>query len=200
MIAFIKGVLEALDENRIVVENHGIGYEILVAGSVLQALPRPGNEVKIHTYMHVREDAIQLFGFLTRDDLAMFKLLITVSGVGPKGALGVLTAMDADKLRLAILTDDAKAIARAPGIGAKTAGKVILELRDKISKDALLPDSFAGDSDVSPNADATADREAVQALTALGYSASQAAVAVKKVSAPGMTVEEILKQSLRVIE
>lgn len=200
MIAFIKGVLEALDENRIVVENHGIGYEILVAGSVLQALPRPGNEVKIHTYMHVREDAIQLFGFLTRDDLAMFKLLITVSGVGPKGALGVLTAMDADKLRLAILTDDAKAIARAPGIGAKTAGKVILELRDKVSKDALLPDSFSGDSDVSPNADATADREAVQALTALGYSASQAAVAVKKVSASGMTVEEILKQSLRVIE
>lgn len=199
MIAFVKGVLEMMDENSIVVEKHGIGYEILVSGSVLQALPQVGNEVKIYTYTHVREDALQLFGFLTRDDLAMFKLLITVSGVGPKGALGILTVMDANALRIAILTDDAKAIARSPGIGAKTAGKVILELRDKMSSDALLPDFLSESTGGNGSVDASAGQDAIQALTALGYSASQAAMAVKKVSAEGMSVEEILKQSLKVI-
>lgn len=199
MIAFVKGVLESMNEDSIIVEKHGIGYEILVSGSVLQALPRVGNEVKIYTYTHVREDALQLFGFLTRDDLAMFKLLITVSGVGPKGALGILTVMDANALRMAILTDDAKAIARSPGIGAKTAGKVILELRDKMSSDALLPDFLSEDAAGIGSADTSVVQDAIQALTALGYSASQAATAVKKVSAEGMSVEEILKQSLKVI-
>ncbi len=199
MIAFVKGVLEAVNDGSIVVENQGIGYEILVSGSVLQALPQAGNEVKIYTYTHVREDALQLFGFLTRDDLAMFKLLITVSGVGPKGALGILTVMDANALRIAILTDDAKAIARSPGIGAKTAGKVILELRDKISSDALMPDFLSEDAKGYDSADTLVIQDAVQALTALGYSASQAATAVKKVSAEGMSVEDILKQSLKVI-
>lgn len=199
MIAFVKGVLERVDESSIVVENHGIGYEILVSGSVLQALPQVGNEVKIYTYTHVREDALQLFGFLTRDDLAMFKLLITVSGVGPKGALGILTVMDANALRIAILTDDIKTIARSPGIGTKTAGKVILELRDKMPSDALLPDFLSEDAAGIDRADTSVVQDAIQALTALGYSASQAAAAVKKVSAEGMSVEEILKQSLKVI-
>lgn len=200
MIAFVKGRLDTVSEDSIVVENQGMGYEILVPASVLQALPQPGHEVKLYTYMHVREDAVLLFGFLLRDDLSMFKRLITVSGVGPKGALGVLSTMDANALRLAILTDDAKAIARSPGIGAKTAGKVILELKDKISNDDLLPDAFSDGAVRPAGADTPADRDAVQALTALGYSASQAAVAVRKVSADGMTVEDILKQSLKVIE
>lgn len=200
MIAFVKGRLDTVSENSVVVENQGMGYEILVPASVLQALPQPGHEVKLYTYMHVREDAVLLFGFLMRDDLSMFKRLITVSGVGPKGALGVLSTMDANALRLAILTDDAKAIARSPGIGAKTAGKVILELKDKISNDDLLPDAFSDGAARPTGADTPADRDAVQALTALGYSASQAAVAVRKVSADGMTVEDILKQSLKVIE
>lgn len=200
MIAFVKGRLDTVSGDSIVVENQGMGYEILVPASVLQALPQPGHEVKLYTYMHVREDAVLLFGFLMRDDLSMFKRLITVSGVGPKGALGVLSTMDANALRLAILTDDAKAIARSPGIGAKTAGKVILELKDKISNDDLLPDAFSDGAVRPAGADTPADRDAVQALTALGYSASQAAVAVRKVSADGMTVEDILKQSLKVIE
>ena len=200
MIAFVKGRLDTVSGDSIVVENQGMGYEILVPASVLQALPQPGHEVKLYTYMHVREDAVLLFGFLMRDDLSMFKRLITVSGVGPKGALGVLSTMDANALRLAILTDDAKAIARSPGIGAKTAGKVILELKDKISNDDLLPDAFSDGAVRPAGADTPADRDAVQALTALGYSASQATVAVRKVSADGMTVEDILKQSLKVIE
>lgn len=195
MIAFVKGTLESVFESSIVVENHGIGYEILVPGSVIQALPSVGNEVKVFTYTHVREDAFQLFGFLNRDGLEMFRQLIKVSGVGPKGALGILTALDTDALRLAIISDDAKAIAKAPGIGAKTASKVILELRDKISVEPVFEvsdDRGAGGND-------SASAGAVEALTALGYSASQSLAAVRKVWQEGMTVEEILKQSLKVI-
>ena len=132
MIHFIKGILDTVSENQIVVENQGIGFEIMVPLSVVSALPQTGNDVKIYTYMYVREDCQQLFGFLTKDELAMFKLLITVSGIGPKGALGILSVMDADALRFAILADDAVSIAKAPGIGKKTAGKLILELKDKM--------------------------------------------------------------------
>ncbi len=107
MIHFVKGVLDTVGENQIVVENQGIGFEIMVPMSVVSALPQTGNEVKIYTYMYVREDCQQLFGFLTKDELAMFKLLITVSGIGPKGALGILSVMDADALRFAVLADDA---------------------------------------------------------------------------------------------
>ena len=138
MIAFIKGILNTVSEDRIVVENNGVGFEILVPGSVVGALPQVGNEVKIYTYTYVREDALQLYGFLTRDELDMFKLLITVSGIGPKGALGILTVMDADTLRFAILSDDSKSIAKAPGIGAKTASKLILELKDKCHLEDML--------------------------------------------------------------
>lgn len=197
MIAFVKGILDTLDENSIVVENSGIGYEILVPGSVIQALPQRGNEVKIFTYTHVREDALQLFGFLSRDGLEMFKLLIKVNGVGPKGALGILTALDTDALRFAIISDDSKAIARAPGIGSKTASKVILELKDKIAMEDVLPDDTGFDAAEAP--DLSVRDSAIQALTALGYSSSQAVSAVRKVQQEGMSVEEILKQSLKVI-
>ena len=104
MIALVKGILESVEEDRVVVETGGIGFEILVPGSVMQSLPAAGNSVEIHTYTHVREDAIQLFGFLQKSELAMFKLLIRVNGIGPKAALGILTAMDADTLRFAILS------------------------------------------------------------------------------------------------
>ena len=110
MIHFIKGQLDTVAEQQIVVENRGIGYEILVPASVIQKLPRIGNEVKIYTYMHVREDAMQLYGFMTKDEREMFQLLITVNGIGPKGALGILSIMDTDALRFAILSDDAKSI------------------------------------------------------------------------------------------
>ena len=121
MIAFVKGILDSVSEDKIIVENQNIGFEILVPGSVVSELPQVGNTVKIYTYTYVREDALQLYGFLTKDSMDMFKLLITVNGIGPKAALGILTAMDTDALRLAILSDDAKTIAKAPGIGPKTA-------------------------------------------------------------------------------
>lgn len=197
MIAFIKGVLDTVTEDRIVVENQGIGYEILVPGSVVQAMPQTGNTVKVYTYMYVREDVMQLYGFLTKDQLNMFKLLITVNGIGPKGALGILTVMDVDALRLAILSDDAKSIAKSPGIGAKTASKLILELKDKCHLEDVL-ENVSSAPVMADAVDNEARNDAIQALVALGYSASEATMAVRKSNVTNdMSVEDILKQSLK---
>ena len=204
MIAFVKGILDMVEEDRIVIENQGMGMEILVPGSILPELPQVGNEVKIYTYMHVREDVMQLFGFRTRDEKEMFKLLITVNGVGPKGALGILSVMDVDTLRFAILSDDARGIPKAPGIGNKTASKVILELRDKCRLEDMLDtppetaDALTGSASAAPDKEVRND--AIQALVALGYSGTEASRAVRAVSVtPDLTVEELLKQSLKTI-
>ncbi len=198
MIAFIKGILDEIAGERIYVDNQGIGFEIFVPGSVVRELPAPGTEVKIHTYMHIREDVMQLYGFLTQDELNMFRLLITVNGVGPKGALAILTVMDTEALKLAVLSDDAKAISKAPGIGGKTASKIILELKDKCSLEDVLNSGAGGSGSSFGNGAGTARNEAMEALVALGYSASEAASAVRSVKiTPEMTVEEILKNSLR---
>ena len=133
MYAYIKGTIEELTEDAVVVEAGGIGYNIKISTATAGLLPGAGNEVKIYTYTLVREDAFSLFGFLTRDDLEIFKKLIAVNVIGPKGGLAILSVMSADDLRFAVMAGDAKAIAKAPGIGAKTAERVILELRDKIS-------------------------------------------------------------------
>lgn len=202
MIAFVKGILEMVTENGIIVENQGVGFEIIVPGSVLSSLPPAGREIKIYTYTYVREDALQLYGFLTRDEMNMFKLLITVSGIGPKGALGILSVMDVDTLRFAILAGDSKAIAKAPGIGAKTAAKLILELKDKCNIEDMLAQgaskiSRAEGAGSSLNANAI-QAEAVEALVALGYSATEATSAVRGIDVTEeMTVEEVLKQSLK---
>lgn len=199
MIAFIKGTLDTVSEDRIVLENQGVGFEILVPGSVVQVLPQTGNAVKIYTYTYVREDALQLYGFLTKDSLDMFKLLITVNGIGPKVALGILSVMDADTLRLAILADDTKSIAKAPGIGAKTASKLILELKDKCHLKDILESGVSNDGLAkAAEADNEARNDAIQALVALGYSATEATMAVRKCEVTvDMTVEDILKQSLK---
>lgn len=197
MIAFVKGILDSIATDRIVVENNGIGFEILVPASVLNQLPYIGDEVKILTYMNVKEDDMQLFGFLKKDDLDMFKLLITVNGIGPKGALAILSTLDADGLRYAILSGDSKTISKAPGIGAKTASRVILDLKDKCHlEDVLVPADDTTEGQMIVNADSRQD--AIEALVSLGYSATEAKSAVNAVKwEADMTVEEILKQSLK---
>ena len=201
MYAYIKGTLTEITEEAVVVETGGIGYNIKVSTTTADLLPGIGSEVKIYTYTLVREDAFSLYGFLTRDDLDIFKKLITVSGIGPKGGLAILSVMSADALRFAVAAGDAKAIAKAPGVGAKTAERVILDLRDKISTEDTLrnfgqTDGKAG-SDTGA-ADNMMKREAIEALTALGYSASEAAAAVKKVEiSENDTSETILKQALK---
>lgn len=203
MYAYIKGTLEEITEDSVIVETGGIGYNIKVSGTTVDLLPGIGSEVKIYTYTLVREDAFSLYGFLTRDDLEIFKKLITVSGIGPKGGLAILSVMSADALRFAVMAADAKAIARAPGIGAKTAERVILDLRDKISLEDTLrgigsPADLAGQAAGSGNSDNLMKREAIEALVALGYSASDATAAVKKVEAgEDATSESILKLALK---
>ena len=202
MIAFIQGELCDAGQDTIVVACQGIGYEIQIPVSVAQALPDPGNVVKIYTYTYVREDALGLFGFLTKDDLKIFKLLITVNGVGPKAALAILSAMTADELRFAILAEDAKAIAKAPGIGPKTAKRMIIELKDKLNLESKIEGH--GDAEMSPSGpgDAAANvrDEVIMALTALGYGNTEAVRAVRAVSgADEMDSETLLKQALKKI-
>lgn len=200
MISYIRGILTEASGDGIVVEAGGIGYEIRVPLSVLERLPRLGEEVKIHTFLQVREDGVGLFGFLDRGELAMFKQLLGVGGIGPKGALGVLTALKPDDLRLAVISGDAKAIARAPGVGIKTAQRIILDLKDKVSMDDILPAADGSGPDSGGRGDAVlgaAAREAMEALTALGYSAMEASRAVGRVEVTeDMTAEDVLKQSL----
>ena len=204
MIAYIRGRLEYVDleEGMAVLETGGIGYQILLSGRDLELLPSAGEEVRLYTYLQVRDDAFVLYGFFTREDRKLFGQLLGVSGIGPKGALGILSGLSADDLRFAVLADDAKTIAKAPGIGLKTAKKLILELRDKLSLEEAFEARLAGEKArewAEPSAGLTAARnEAVEALTALGYSSSEALKAVRQVeAADGMDVEEILKAALK---
>ena len=204
MIAYIRGRLEYVDleEGMAVLETGGIGYQILLSGRDLELLPSTGEEVRLYTYLQVRDDAFVLYGFFTREDRKLFGQLLGVSGIGPKGALGILSGLSADDLRFAVLADDAKTIAKAPGIGLKTAKKLILELRDKLSLEEAFEARLAGEKareGAEPSAGLTAARnEAVEALTALGYSSSEALKAVRQVeAADGMDVEEILKAALK---
>lgn len=199
MISYIRGPLIDIEEDTIVVEAAGVGYNIKVPMSVLSELPGMGKEVRIYTYLQVREDAMSLFGFMTRQDLKMFKQLLGVNGIGPKGALGLLSAMRPDDLRLAIISGDAKAISRAPGIGLKTAQRVILDLKDRTCVEEVMP-AFVGGLDQMEKGSALADagKEAVDALMALGYSGMEATKAVRQVEiTEGMTAEEVLKASLK---
>ena len=200
MIAFLKGTIEDITENSLVLDVNGIGYEVLVPGQLLDMLEGIGQELKIYTYMQVREDAVVLFGFLTRDDLAMFKMLIGVNGVGPKAGLGILSALGTEELRFAVLADDAKRIAKAPGIGAKTAQKIILELKDKLDLAEVFEQKLnAGrqqEAAVSAGSDMVQD--AVEALVALGYGSTEALRAVRAVKADTVAdSEQLLKEALK---
>lgn len=201
MISFIKGYVAETTENSVILETDSIGYEIFMTGPAIEETSRMQDKIKIYTYFHVREDTMQLYGFLSRDDLEMFRLLLNVNGIGPKAAMGVLAAITADELRFAVLSDDVKTISRAPGIGKKTAQKLILELKDKLK----LEDAFEKKLDHQEENLSLADtslrdsrQEAVEALTALGYSSTNALRAVRQVSEEtGEDVEAILKAALK---
>jgi len=202
MIGYIKGIVADVAEDSILLENNGIGWRIFMPQSMIGSGAMEGREVKVYTYMSVREDAMQLFGFLTKDDLNVFKQILNVSGIGPKGALAILSHLPSDDLRFAVLSDDAAAIAKAPGIGKKTAQKLILELKDKFSLEEAFEKKLANSENASPAAAGAKDAEtdAVQALVALGYSGTEALQAVKKVGADdSMDSEQILKAALKYI-
>ena len=199
MISYIRGQLAAIEETKIVVDVGGVGYGIFMPGRVMAKLPQTGTEVTIHTFLNVKEDSMQLFGFLSKDDLAVFKQVITVSGIGPKGGLSILSQLSADDLRFAVLSNDVKAISASQGIGKKTAEKLILDLKDKLRLEDVLEHAQADAADAG-GAPAVSDiqQDAVAALTALGYGSTEALKAVRKVEAgPDTKVEDVLKQALK---
>lgn len=200
MISFIRGELVEVYEDMIVLANNGMGFNIRVPASLLTELGPVGDTVKVYTYLHVKEDDLSLFGFLTRDDLNVFKMLINVNGIGPKGALAILSTITPDDLRFAVLSDDVKLISSAPGIGAKTAQRLIIELKDKLK----LSDAFemalnnnAAKTDKNTAA-MSARNDAVEALVALGYGSAEALKAVKKVDdVENKDSETLLKEALK---
>lgn len=199
MYAYIKGQIVDISEDNLVLECNNIGYNIRIPLSVAQRLPGIGASVKIYTYTSVREDAFQLFGFLSKDDLEIYRKLIAVNGIGPKGALSILSAMSADDLRFAILSGDAKAISKSPGIGNKSAERIILELKDKVHlmrEDVL--DSPVSAADVQSGSEAL--NEALEAMTVLGYSPSEALKALRQITVTDdMDSGAVLKQALKII-
>lgn len=201
MIAFLRGEIADITEGSLVLDVNGIGYEVLVPGQLISAVPGIGQTIKLHTYMQVREDAVVLFGFLTKDDLQMFRMLTGVNGVGPKAGLSILSAIGADDLRFAVLADDAKRIAKAPGIGAKTAQKIILELKDKLNVEEAFEKKLSSVQDVQGVTEVSKSRvvqDAVEALVALGYSSTEALKVVRSVKpAENMDVEDVLKEALK---
>ena len=202
MISYIRGEFCDIEEQKAIVDVNGVGYGIYMPQQALSLLPPMGQQVKIHTYLNIREDAMQLFGFLTKEDLNVFRLLIGVNGIGPKAGLNILSCLSPDELRFAVLSGDAKAISATPGIGKKTAEKLILELKDKLNiEDMLEHAAHGGDSeDLASGTDTasnTMQAEAVQALTALGYGSAESLRAVKKSSPECSSVEDILKEALK---
>lgn len=206
MIAFIRGEVADITENGIILETGNIGYEIFMPASEPVKRLRRGESVQVYTYLHVREDAMQLFGFLSRSDLKTFRMLLGVNGIGPKAALGILSGMTSDALQFAVLSGDVKTLSKAPGVGRKTAQKLILELKDKFSLEEAFEQSLERTQETTAANDTSTDnmqqkkarREAVEALEALGYSGADALRAVRGVVMEGeMSVEAVLKAALK---
>lgn len=200
MIGYIKGTVESVDKDKIILECNGIGYNIFVTATLLNNIYEEGMELKIYTYLSVREDAMILYGFASKDELDIFKMLITVSGIGPKGGLAILSTLDVNSLKVAIVSGDSKAIAKAPTIGAKTASKVILELKDKIDTEGIFGSSV--EDEMSKDGMSLAFRQdALDGLLALGFSKSQSLMAIKKAmgSKEYTDAGELLKDALKYV-
>lgn len=198
MIAYVKGMIADIADDNVVIEVGGIGYNIKISPGTAAKLPGVGNAAKLHTYTCVREDSFQLYGFLSANELDIFRKCITVSGIGPKGGLGLLSVMDADSLRFAILAGDVKAITKAPGIGARTAERLILDLKGKISvEDTRIGGEIAGSAALAA-ADTPQKREAVEALVSLGYGQTEAVKAVNSIEGiETMDSGAVLKAALK---
>ncbi len=196
MYAYIKGTVEHIDIDSFIIDNNGIGYRLLTSTNVTSKIKLHEN-ITAYTYLSVREDDMTLFGFLSNEEVSVFKLLISVSGIGPKGALAIMSQLTLDELRMAVISEDFKAISKANGIGPKTAQRAIIELKDKFK----LEDIFAGNEmsdDLSDGSNDDIITEAAMALTSLGYSNVEALRAIKKIDgADKMTVEELLSASLK---
>lgn len=199
MIAYLHGIVEDIAMDSVVLDVGGIGYNVKISADTATKLPGIGETVKLYTYTCVREDAFLLYGFLSRNDLDIFKKCITVNGIGPKGAQAILSVMDADSLRFAIMSGDTKAIAKAPGIGAKTAERLILDLKDKIKiDDTMIAREIAATAAGNAFAETPEKQEAVAALVSLGYGQAESLKAVNAIEGiENMDSGAILKAALK---
>ena len=193
MIAFLKGELEHVEETGAIINVGGVGFSVTMPTIDLAKLPQKGQEVLIYTYLYVREDIMELFGFSNKESIKYFKKLIGVSGVGPKAAIALLSALTPSELALAIISSDSKAIGKAKGIGPKMAQRIVLELKGKVETE----DAIGGSEKVSAPIRPTTDASAVNALIALGCSPSEAQKTVMQISGENLTTEEIIKEALR---
>ncbi len=195
MFYYLNGVVAEMEANLAVIDCGGVGYACATTNYTLSQLKK-GERAKLYTYMNVREDAVELFGFATQSELHSFKLLLGVSGVGPKAALSILSANTPANLAMAVVMGDEKALTAAPGIGKKIAQRIILELKDKLAKEQP---SFSGDTGIMPSIAVPDDkvREASAALAVLGYSASEVAAALKGIDMDALPLEEIIRQALK---
>ena len=195
MIASVKGKLEGVTADSVIIDVNGMGVEVIVPNNVIGRLPKQDEAIKLHTYLHIREDAMQLFGFLEKEDLDFFKLLITVNGIGPKAAIAILSSMSTDVLTFAILSEDIKTIEKAQGIGAKTAKKLVLELKDKVG---VINAKAVELRSVSLTIGSAIKEEASQVLEALGYSRTEAMKAITAIEiTEEMTSEDLVKSALK---
>ncbi|HHW31671.1 MAG TPA: Holliday junction branch migration protein RuvA [Clostridiaceae bacterium] len=196
MFSYIKGTLVGKYGDNIVVENNGIGYKIQTSLTTIENIGMVGSEVTVYTCLSAREEAINLYGFISREELALFELLITVSGVGPKAAISILSSITPSKFSLAVITDDVKTLTKVKGIGNKTAQRIILELKDKIKKEQLISSTEEQDSEI-PEVKDSRISEAISALMVLGYTAIEASRAVSAVYSEDMDLETIIRNSLK---
>ena len=196
MISNIRGSIDEKGEDRVVVDVSGIGFEIFMPASEISGLPAEGENIKLYTYMSVREDAMLLYGFSDKRSLEMFKLLITVNSVGPKAALSIIGEIGTDGLVSAVISDDEKSISKAPGIGSKTAKRIILDLKDKID----FEEAYAERLDDGSDEQKALRSEAAQVLVALGYSRTQAHKALDGIElSEDITVDRLVSQALRLM-
>lgn len=193
MIYNLRGTLTYCDQNFLVVECGGVGFKCFTTLTTLREIGRVGNEVNVYTHLAVREDAMDLFGFATKEELESFRLLISVSGIGPKAAAAILSEMTPDRLAVCIASGDAKMLTKAQGVGKKTAERVVLELKDKMG---AIGSSDVAAAAAAGAAEGTDSAEAVQALVALGYTQSDAAVVIGRLD-PSLSVDEMIRMGLK---
>lgn len=197
MFAYIKGNLSYKHNEYVVVEANGVGYKIITALSTIETIGTVGSEVKVFTHLYVREDIMNLYGFITQEELGMFELLLTVSGIGPKAAISLISSVNPSKFGLAVITDDIKTLTKAQGVGNKVAQRIILELKDKIKKEQLASGSITKEDINVVNRDNSRASEAISALMVLGYTPLEASKAVSAVYSEDMDLESVIKSALR---
>ena len=197
MFAYIKGKLEMKYSNYVVVETGGIGYKIFMSEPAMDAIGNVGDLVKVHTHYHVREDEISIYGFHTSEELQMFELLIGVSGIGAKSAINMLSNITPSSFALAVITDDTSKLVKIPGIGAKSAARIILELKDKLKNKQIEHGEIESSKEYAKEDNNI--QEAISALQVLGYHTKEIEKALEKVDKTSLSVEDIIRKALSIL-